>query len=204
MTTRAHITVLFALALALAACGGTPRPGYVAGDDDDNGNASAGLAAKAPNDAVQAAFARSSYAPGAVATLRLRGTAARLRIQLFRAGYGGDRPLQGRAVSAVETLASPQAAVPLRLGAWPSGLYYARVDTPGRGTWDAPFVLRPARLGEHRVAVVLPTNTWQAYNFEDGDSWYLDASVHTIAASSAGSRCTARRRTSSPTTTSTR
>ena len=31
----------------------------------------------------------------------------------------------------------------------------------------APFVLRPNRLGEHRVAVVMPTQTWQAYNFRD-------------------------------------
>ena len=35
-----------------------------------------------------------------------------------------------------------------------------------------------ARLGEHRVAVVMPTLTWQAYNLRDvdgdgkGDSWY--------------------------------
>ena len=30
-------------------------------------------------------------------------------------------------------------------------------------------MLRPRRLGEHRVAVVLPTLTWQAYNFRDDD-----------------------------------
>ena len=42
----------------------------------------------------------------------------------------------------------------------------------------APFVVRPRSLGEHRVAVVLPTLTWQAYNLRDddgdgkGDSWY--------------------------------
>ena len=36
----------------------------------------------------------------------------------------------------------------------------------------------PHRLGEHRVAVVLPTLTWQAYNLRDddgdgtGDTWY--------------------------------
>jgi hypothetical protein len=59
-------------------------------------------------------------------------------------------------------------------------LYYARVTTPGIGFWYAPFVLRPQRLGVHRVLVVLPTNTWQAYNFEDGDSWYADAAVHTV------------------------
>ena len=33
----------------------------------------------------------------------------------------------------------------------------------------APFVVPPRRLGEHRVAVVLPTRTWQAYNFRDAD-----------------------------------
>ena len=44
----------------------------------------------------------------------------------------------------------------------------------------APFILRPQRLGVHRVAVVLPTHTWQAYNFRDddgdgrGDTWYAD------------------------------
>ena len=44
----------------------------------------------------------------------------------------------------------------------------------------APFVVRPAALGAaSRVAVILPTNTWQAYNFWDsdgngwGDSWYI-------------------------------
>ncbi len=42
----------------------------------------------------------------------------------------------------------------------------------------APFIVRPTRLGEHSVAVVLPTLTWQAYNLRDmdgdgkGDSWY--------------------------------
>jgi N,N-dimethylformamidase beta subunit-like, C-terminal len=38
--------------------------------------------------------------------------------------------------------------------------------------------VRSRRLGEHRVAVVLPTQTWQAYNFRDdngdgpADTWY--------------------------------
>jgi hypothetical protein len=43
----------------------------------------------------------------------------------------------------------------------------------------APFIVRPRQLGTHRVAVVLATNTWAAYNFADtdgdgwGDSWYV-------------------------------
>src|SRR5262249_4169842 len=42
----------------------------------------------------------------------------------------------------------------------------------------APCVLGPRRFGEHAVAVVLPTETWQAYNFRDDngdgspDTWY--------------------------------
>jgi hypothetical protein len=30
------------------------------------------------------------------------------------------------------------------------------------------------------VLVVEPTNTWHAYDVVDGDSWYLDPSVHAI------------------------
>ena len=49
-----------------------------------------------------------------------------------------------------------------------------------------PFVVRPRRLGEHRVAVVLPTLTWQAYNLRDmgddgqGDSWYASWGHKTV------------------------
>ena len=184
MTNALRTLTILAVAAGLTACGGGTThlgSGYVAGDDDDdNGNASAGLTVKPPNAGVQAAFARSSYAPGAEATLLLRGTAPSLRLQFFHAGYGADKPMQGNPVSPAREVIHASGRVQLQIGDWPSGLYYVRVDTPGRGTWDAPFVLRPHRLGEHRVAIVLPTNTWQAYNFEDGDSWYLSSSVDTI------------------------
>ena len=64
------------------------------------------------------------------------------------------------------------------IGEWPSGLYFARLTAPGGLVAYAPFVLRPRRIGEHRIAVVLPTQTWQAYNFRDdngdgrSDTWY--------------------------------
>jgi hypothetical protein len=70
--------------------------------------------------------------------------------------------------------------IPLTIGDWPSGLYYARLRAADGRVGFAPFVLRPRRLGEHRVAVVLPTLTWQAYNLRDldgdgrGDSWYAE------------------------------
>jgi hypothetical protein len=125
---------------------------------------------------VQAAFVQRSYAPGTSAVLALRGGGT-VRIRLYRAGAGRDGALEGAPVSTAMTAAGP--TVRVGLGHWPSGFYYARVDSSG-GTWDAPFVLRPSRLGRHRILVVLPTNTWQAYNFEDDDSWYESAGVHTI------------------------
>jgi hypothetical protein len=140
----------------------------------------AAAGARPPAHAVEVAFARRSYPPGASAILNLRGTAKRLRIRLYHAGAGHEGVLQGSPVGPQTTLGDPAGSVAVRLGAWPSGLYYARVGTPGRGVWYAPFTLRPRHLGAHRVLVVLPTNTWQAYNFEDGDSWYADEHVHSI------------------------
>ena len=129
---------------------------------------------------VRAAFAARSYAPGATATLELQGSAPRIAVRVYRAGAGGQGQLEGAAVTPGRSVTRPGASLRVWLGDWPSGLYYAAVTTPGRGVWDAPFVLRPRRLGSSRVLVVLPTNTWQAYNFEDGDSWYENSGVHRI------------------------
>ena len=76
--------------------------------------------------------------------------------------------------------------VAIRVEHWKSGLYFARLNAPGGRLGFAPFVVRPSRLGENRVAVVLPTNTWQAYNFRDvdgdgvGDTWYADPRIHSV------------------------
>lgn len=165
-----------ALALLLGSTQG--RSPALAGDDD--GDASHGLVTSPPNSAVQAAFSARSYAPGSSATLLLRSSAASLTIRFYRAGAGSAGPMQGRAVSPTLTIWKNSSSVNLRIGDWPSGLYYAQVTTPKRGSWLAPFVVRPQQFGQHRVLVVLPTNTWQAYNFEDGDSWYEHASVHSV------------------------
>jgi hypothetical protein len=72
-----------------------------------------------------------------------------------------------------------------RIGDWPSGLYFAEVSDRGGGGL-APFIVRPRHPGENRVAVVLPTDTWAAYNLRDGDgngygdTWYADPRVHTV------------------------
>jgi hypothetical protein len=130
---------------------------------------------------VQAVFAARSYAAGSTATLELRGSAPKIAVRIYRAGAGNRGLMEGEAVAPAETFRRPGRSLRVRLGGdWPSGLYFAEVTTPGRGVWDAPFVLRPHRLGTSRVLVVLPTNTWQAYNFADGDSWYENGGVHRI------------------------
>jgi hypothetical protein len=147
---------------------------------DLDGDASSGLLNSPPNSAIQASFSERSYAPGSTAMLRLRGKSGSVAIRFYHAGGGHTGPLQGAPVTASQTIDANAGEIDLRLGDWPSGMYYAQVTTPGRGQWYAPFVVRPRRLGEQRVLVVLPTNTWQAYNFEDGGSWYENPAVHTI------------------------
>jgi hypothetical protein len=74
----------------------------------------------------------------------------------------------------------------VRLGSWPSGVYAARLrDASGRVAY-APFVLRRRRGVHGRAAVVMPTNTWQAYNFRDGDgdgigdTWYASPAIRSV------------------------
>jgi N,N-dimethylformamidase len=127
------------------------------------------------------ALARS-YAPGDIARIALLGRTAGARVAIFHAGFerSNDLPgneLLGTPVAAHVTVTAREAFVPV--GDWESGLYFARIVSPA-GHAFAPFIVRPRRLGEHRIAVVLPTNTWQAYNFRDanrdgvGDTWYAD------------------------------
>ena len=137
MTPTARILTVLIISVGLTSGAAQVAP---ACDDDDCGNASAGLTTRPPNDAVQAAFTKRSYAAGAAATLKLRGTAKILAVQVFRAGSGGDGPMQGAAMTASRQIVRPGASVSMTIGDWPSGLYYARVETPGAGTWYAPFV----------------------------------------------------------------
>jgi hypothetical protein len=73
----------------------------------------------------------------------------------------------------------------VRIGAWPSGLYFALVQTR-RGMAAAPFVLRSSGRHAKRVAVVVPSNTMAAYNLRDtdgngyGNTWYADPRVQTV------------------------
>src|SRR6266487_3950011 len=142
---------------------------------------------------VEASFPRQSYGPGSRARLIFVSNARGVTLQFFRAGTEDKRPkasdvMYGSSVSPRRRLgnASPHRTVSARIGNWPSGVYFARLTARGGRVGFAPFVLRPRRLGENRVAVVMPTQTWQAYNFRDengdhvGDSWYADPSRHSV------------------------
>ncbi|HEY1365672.1 MAG TPA: M23 family metallopeptidase [Gaiellaceae bacterium] len=135
---------------------------------------------------VTAFFARESYPSGGVATLVVTDDAPHVAVQILRADTAGEERLAhdvmaGTPVTPVRPLGAVRGrlVVRLRLGAWRSGVYFARLTAAGSRVGFAPFVLRPRRLGTHRVAVVLPTQTWQAYNFRDDDgdgepdTWYF-------------------------------
>ncbi len=138
---------------------------------------------------VDAAFPRPSYAPGQLAALRISSDAPSLTMQIFRVG-GEENPtylateLSGLPVTEPRVLSwlgrgDGPGTIRLRIGAWRSGLYYAELRAPDGRIGYAPFVVRPSLFGfQSQVAVVLPTTTWQAYNFYDaggdgwGDTWY--------------------------------
>ena len=136
---------------------------------------------------VEAAFARESYADGDLARLVIWTRGRRATVQVFRAGTERISILArdvmlGSPVSEkrqVGDLANGD-TIGIRIGDWPTGLYFAKVVAARGKIGYAPFVLRPRRLGEHTVAIVLPTMTWQAYNFHDDngdgvpDTWYQD------------------------------
>ena len=142
---------------------------------------------------VEAAFPRESYAPRSTATLVVYNRARGLRLQIFHVGPEGTRTVDNvtmNGVAMTEAVAvgssSGRRSLRIRIGAWPTGLYFARLNAADGRVGNAPFVVRPRRLGEHRVAVVLPTLTWQAYNLRDmgddgqGDSWYASWGHKTV------------------------
>src|SRR5919197_197106 len=103
---------------------------------------------------------------------RLFNRARGITMQPFRVGPETVRTrnneMQGVPVSAPRAIGSSRAGRVVRVpvGDWPSGLYFLRLTAADGRVGYAPFVVRPRVLGASaRVAVVLATNTWQAYNF---------------------------------------
>jgi hypothetical protein len=145
---------------------------------------------------IDAAFTEASYSALQPASLRISTDATSLTVQFFRSGTEhvptyADNVMNGDPVGVPATLdwskkQNAPSMVTLGLGPWPSGLYYAQITASDGRVGYAPFVLRPTTMGEHRVLVVLPTSTWQAYNFWDangdgwGDTWYVGAPHKTV------------------------
>jgi len=146
---------------------------------------------------VEAGFLQRSYPVGGEGTVAITTDARRVRLQLFsfdsvprptvrdlRTGgtavgpaVGIDWQRRGNATRYVQIS---------HAGVTKSGLYFLRVTSSDGRVGYAPLILRPRTLGEHRVAVVLSTNTWQAYNFDDasgdgwGDSWNVGGATSTV------------------------
>ncbi len=184
--TRRRVAGLVAVAAAAAIAGisvALAGEGQSTPDGRDSGTLEA---QKQGTNGIGAYFVRESYGPGDRAKLVVYGKRAGLTVQIFRTG---SVPIDGRSrdtmVGAPVTAQMPYAGT-IRMGDWQSGVYYAELRSRSGRVGYAPFVLTPRRLGEHRVAVVMPTNTWQAYNRRDadgdgeGDTWYEDTEVETI------------------------
>jgi len=137
---------------------------------------------------IEAAFAKASYAPGNRARVTIAADAPVLALQLFRSGPESvathkDGVMRGVPVTRPWRLnwrsrRDRPATIGIRVGGWSSGFYFLRVQDGRGGVGYAPLVVRPAHLGNKRIAVVLPTYSWQAYNYRDddgdgfADSWY--------------------------------
>src|SRR3954452_3050515 len=146
---------------------------------------------------IDAAFTKRSYAPGQAAELRLATDARLLRLQVFAYQSPGRPSEQDVRTSGLAKTGpiridwsahrnGPALLRVVRAGDWPSGLYFVRATASDGRVGYAPFIIRPRRLGTERVAVVLATNTWAAYNFSDsdgdgwGDSWYVSGRYRTV------------------------
>ena len=139
---------------------------------------------------IEAVYRAQGYAPGKRAVLEVWSRTSHLSIQQFQMGaekiraHGKD-VLRGVPVSQAIGVSPSRGRLTVRIGDWESGVYFSRLTSRGHVGY-APFVVRPRRLGEHRVAVVVPTNTWAAYNFRDvdgngvGDTWYADSSIGVV------------------------
>ena len=176
MAARSPIVLLAGTAAVLLLGGSSPSPAPPEGRDPT------------PTEllpSVEAAFPEESYAPGEIARLVFFNRARGITLQILRSGperrvTRSNASMNGVPISARLAIGTgrPRRTVDVKVGNWPSGLYFARLRAEDGRVGFAPFVVRPRRLGEHRVAVVLPTLTWQAYNLRDddgdgkGDSWY--------------------------------
>jgi N,N-dimethylformamidase beta subunit-like protein len=146
---------------------------------------------------IEAGFLARSYPLGGTATVAISTDAKRVKLQLFSFASLPKPTVHDLRTGGVAVAPAVQLAWPARgstahfvdisvAGVAQSGLYFLRINSADGRVGYAPLILRPKTVGEHRVAVVLSTNTWQAYNFLDqngdgwGDSWYVGGASPTV------------------------
>jgi hypothetical protein len=146
---------------------------------------------------IEAGFLARSYPVGGAATVGISTDAKQVRLQLFSFASLPKPSVHDLRTGGVAVAPAVQLEWPTRgsathyvqisaTGVQQSGLYFLRVNSADGRVGYAPLVLRPRTVGQHRVAVVLSTNTWQAYNFLDangdgwGDSWYVGGASPTV------------------------
>jgi hypothetical protein len=144
---------------------------------------------------VDAGFTAESYVASSAARLGIETDATALTLQTFRAGpeegpTHSDTLMNGVPVTQPVTIPwaarHRRATLNFAIGPWPTGVYFVKLTASDGRIGYAPFTIRPTTLGTiSRVAVVIPTNTWQAYNFRDadgngwGDTWYAKGAQST-------------------------
>jgi hypothetical protein len=137
---------------------------------------------------VEAAFRHRSAVPGEHTTMSVHSDAPWLRMTLLRCGPESVPTYSNSLMNGVP-VAPPQR---IEMGTWrdrpltvpvalpadlTSSLHCARLEGPSGHVGFAPLVVRPPAPVQ-RVAIVLPTTTWQSYNFYDengdgfGGTWY--------------------------------
>jgi hypothetical protein len=142
---------------------------------------------------VDAATGQAGYAQGEEAHVAVATDARRLRLDVIHIDATSWRTVGNDSVSGTRIGPSREFRwrhpdrphnISFHIGNWRSGVYFARLTASDGRVGFAPFIVRPRRLGVARVAIVLPTLTWQAYNFYDrdgdgrGDTWYAGWRVH--------------------------
>jgi hypothetical protein len=137
---------------------------------------------------IEAAFSRRSYLPTEPMAMRVLADVPAFTLTFLRVGHGPDPSLRNDEMVGLEMgdpvrvdwtgKRSTRQTISVQSGDWPSGLYAARLESDDGRVGFAAFILRAKMPSPRRVAVVLPTNTWQAYNLYDadgdgwGDTWY--------------------------------
>ncbi len=140
------------------------------------------------------------YRPGVIAGVQIRTDARALSMDILHVGpettpsiYGYDADhFYGVPVIATRQYdwtghRSAEHTIYFRVGAtWQTGIYAVRLESPDGRYGFAPFVVLPRGPDGNRIAVIVPTNTWQAYNFRDTsgdgwpDTWYANPYQHTV------------------------